>query len=157
MFTDSVSATLRDAGRRLTSARRAVVELLETRQAEHLSAEEVHRALEARGVDIHLSSVYRTLNLLADLGLVHRIDLSDAHTHFGVEREQDVHLVCTGCGSVRAARLPNGSGLNRSLRRLARKHGFEPGQVQVEVKGRCRRCASTKSGRKRSPHAAASR
>lgn len=142
MSDDSLSARLREAGLKLTPARRAVIALLEDRQPQHLSAEDVYQALHAQGVRIHLSSVYRTLNLLAGLGLLHRIFLSDSHAHFEFHHQEEVHLVCAVCGSVVEAPAPARDSLGHLLRRLAQKHRFQPTRFQIKVEGKCRQCAS---------------
>jgi Fe2+ or Zn2+ uptake regulation protein len=138
---DSLIDRFRHTGVRLTAPRRAVVALLENRRGEHLSAEEVHGALSAEGVTLNLSSVYRTLNLLVALGLVHRIDLSESHAHFGVEQEKQAHLRCQVCGEVSEVYLAGHVGLARRVQALARKRGFELIRFRVEAEGTCRRCA----------------
>lgn len=148
MSDDSLSVRFRQTGLKLTAPRRAVIALLEDRQPQHLSAEEVYQALRAKGVRIHLSSVYRTLNLLAGLGLMHRIFLSDSHAHFEFHHQEEVHLVCAVCGSVAEAPAPAGNSLGHSLRQLAQEHGFQPTCFQVKVEGKCRRCASGEKQRK---------
>jgi Fur family ferric uptake transcriptional regulator len=148
MSADSLSVRFRQTGLKLTAPRRAVLALLGNRPAEHLSAEEVYQALRAQGVSIHLSSVYRTLNLLAGLGLLHRIFLSDAHAHFEFHHQEEVHLVCVVCGNVAEAPAPADDSLGRSLRRLAEKRGFQATRFQVKVEGKCRRCSSGDKHRK---------
>lgn len=148
MSEQHLTGRFRKAGLKLTSARRAVIALLEDRQPQHLSAEEVYQALRAKGVRIHLSSVYRTLNVLAGLGLMHRMFLSDSHAHFEFHHQEEVHLVCAVCGSVTEAPAPADNSLGHSLRRLAQKHGFQPTRFQVKVEGKCRRCASGEKQRK---------
>ena len=75
---------LRGAGVRLTRARRAVIGVLEQRHREHLSAEDIHRLSEELGEPVDLASVYRTMHLLAELGLVHRTGLEEPHAHFEI-------------------------------------------------------------------------
>ena len=148
MCDDTLSARFRQTGLKLTAPRRAVIALLENRRSGHLSAEEIHAALSAEGVTVNLSSVYRTLNLLAGLGLLHRMYLSESHAHFEIEHEEEIHLVCAVCGSVAEPRLLGRSSLKQSLEQLARQHGFKPTRFQVKVEGKCRRCASGEKQRK---------
>lgn len=141
MSEDHLIGRFREAGLRLTAPRRAVIALLEDRRAEHLSAEEIHSALSAEGVTSNLSSVYRTLNLLVALGLVHRIDLSESHAHFGVEHEEQAHFRCDVCGEVGEVYLAGHAELARRLQGLARKRGFTLIRFRVEAEGKCKRCA----------------
>lgn len=126
----------------MTGPRRAVIALLENRRGEHLSAEEIHGTLSAEGITVDLSSVYRTVNLLVALGLVHRMDLSESHTHFGVEHGEQAHLRCEVCGEVSEVYVAGHADLARGLQGLARKRSFELTGFRVEAEGKCKRCAS---------------
>jgi len=137
-----LSARFGQTGLKLTAPRREVIRLLEKKQSAHLGAEEVHAALRAQGVRINLSSVYRTLNLLVALGLVHRIDLSESHVHFGLEHGTQAHFRCEVCGEVTEVFLAGHTGLAQHLQGLARKHSFELTHSRIEAEGRCKRCAS---------------
>jgi len=141
MSEDHLIGRLREAGLKLTVPRRAVMALLECRRGEHLSAEEIHDALGADGVTVDLSSVYRTVNLLVALGLVHRIDLSESHTHFGIEYGDQAHFRCEVCGKVSEVHLSGDDDLARRLQGLARKQSFDLIRLRVEAEGRCRHCA----------------
>jgi Fe2+ or Zn2+ uptake regulation protein len=141
MCDDSLSARFRQTGLKLTAPRRAVIALLENRRSGHLSAEEIHGTLSAEGVTVNLSSVYRTLNLLVALGLVHRIDLSESHAHFGVEHGEQAHFRCEVCGEVSEVYVAGHADLARRLQGLARKRSFELTRFRVEAEGKCKRCA----------------
>ena len=95
---------LRDAGYRLTLSRDAILSVLSGASG-HLSAEEiylkVHNIYPAGG----LSSIYRTLELLTQMGLVFKFDFGDGRARYelaqGPEGERHHHhLVCTNCGRV---------------------------------------------------------
>jgi Fe2+ or Zn2+ uptake regulation protein len=141
MSEDDLTRRLREAGLNLTVSRRAVMALLQKRRSEHLSAEEIHGALSAEGVTVNLSSVYRTVNLLVSLGLVHRMDLSESHTHFGVEHGEQAHLRCEVCGEVSEVYLSRDEDLAQRLQEVVRKGSFELIRFRVEAEGRCKRCA----------------
>jgi Fe2+ or Zn2+ uptake regulation protein len=135
----SLIETLRSTGLKATAPRKAVIRLLEERRA-HLSAEDIHRALVAQGVRIDLSSVYRTLGLLARLGLVRAVGPSERHGHFEVEHDEPLHLVCTQCGSVIEANLPRVAAVQKSVAELAQTNGFALDQFTVEATGICAAC-----------------
>lgn len=133
-----LAGALRAAGLRLTGARRAVIGVLEERHAEHLSAEDIHRLATASGRRLDLASVYRTMSVLADLGLVHRADLAHSHAHFEIDHGEEVHLTCTECGVT--LEVADQRELAGSLARLAESEGFGLGRFRVEVEGTCERC-----------------
>lgn len=148
MTESSLIQELRSAGLRATSARRAVIHVLE-KWRQHLSAEDIHRVLTERGVRVDLSSVYRTLTLLVNLGLVRPVAPADRHGHFEVEHEERVHFVCSRCGKVIEAQLPRRTGVERAVAALARDHRFELGRFTVEAVGECARCRRSGNGRDR--------
>lgn len=149
MATSELLDELRNAGLRLTAARRAVVEVLEGRR-EHLSADDVYGALRERGVSIDLSSVYRTLDLLSDLGLVRQVTPAERHAHFEIDHQEDVHLTCSECGRVTEARLPKPARVGEALTALARRHGFQVSRFGVEAEGLCDGCRARQRARKAS-------
>ncbi len=133
-----LAGALRAAGLRLTGARRAVIGVLEEQRAEHLSAEDIHRLAKAAGRRLDLASVYRTMNVLAELGLVHRADLAHSHAHFEIDHGEEAHLICTRCGeTIEAADQQD---VAAALARLAEAQGFALGRFRVEVEGTCERC-----------------
>ena len=138
-------AELSRAGTRTGAAREAVVAHL----GEHdccLSAQEVFDGLRADGRQVGIASVYRVLDQLSDLGLVHRVDLGGGTTRF--ERalpggEHHHHLVCDGCGRVEQF---SDARLESSLTRVAGSHGYALGGHDVVLHGECPDCAGAPAG-----------
>ncbi|HUT75928.1 MAG TPA: Fur family transcriptional regulator [Armatimonadota bacterium] len=151
-----LTAELRGAGLRATAPRRAVIRVLED-AGEHLSAEDIHRALAENGVRIDLSSVYRTLALLVRLGLVRPVGPAERHGHFEVGHEEQVHLTCACCGGVIEAALPRGAQVERAVTALARSRGFGLTEFTIEANGECAACRrrSRKRSERRAPARAA--
>lgn len=125
----------------MTSNRSAVIDVL--REATRpLTIPEI---LEAR-VGLAQSSVYRTLVVLEDAGVVHRIVTNHEHARF--ELAEDLtgdhhhHLVCTVCGSVED--VPASARLEESVRAavgdIERATGFATDGHRIDLVGRCRSC-----------------
>jgi Fur family transcriptional regulator, ferric uptake regulator len=139
---DDILDSLRRRGLRMTPQRRAIVtEILELHG--HISAGEVAERVQKRIPGVNASTVYRTLALLEDVGV-----LSHAHFERGVEyhRSEDashVHLVCAHCGahdSLTTAEI-------KPLERLVRKHhGFLPDLTHFAISGTCRNCQTRAGG-----------
>ena len=93
---------LHQDGRRLTPQRKRVLELFERCGSGcHLSAEEVHQQLAALEMKVSLATVYRTLRLLADMGLLQELELSEGGRRFELavdDHRQHHHVVCIRCG-----------------------------------------------------------
>ena len=92
----------RGCGYRLTVPRQAIVDVL-TNTSKHLSAEDVYIAVHKAYPHIGLTTVYRTLELLVQMGLVLKFDFGDGRARYELsegpkgERHHH-HLVCTDCG-----------------------------------------------------------
>lgn len=88
--------------RRMTIPRQAILDILNTREG-HLSAEDIYLAVHQFYPQIGLATVYRTLELLTQEGLVARFELGDRKARYEILRSdasQHHHLICTKCGRV---------------------------------------------------------
>ncbi len=133
---DSVLDALRARGLRVTPQRRAI--LKEVLQAEgHISPTEVVSRLQRVMPGVNPSTVYRTLSVLEETGV-----LAHAHMEGGPEyhrrgEAEHVHLVCSSCGAEDALSIDEAS----SLEELVRKHhGFQPDLTHFAISGLCRSC-----------------
>jgi Fur family ferric uptake transcriptional regulator len=127
---------LRTAGYRLTAPRRAVLEAV-TATGEHLNLAEVHRRARARHPRLGRATVYRTLDLLTDLGLIRPIHLGLTGTRYTRADGGHHHMVCTGCGAVIEF---DDCAACRPGTRLARRLCFRISSHLLELYGRCRKC-----------------
>jgi Fe2+ or Zn2+ uptake regulation protein len=132
-----LSAVLRQRGQRVTSQRlvmnRALGEL-----NTHVTADELLAAVEDRLPNVSLPTVYSTLELFEDLGLVRRIGVRHGAHLYDPRPEPHDHMVCDRCGKVED--LDGGVVLSRALER-ARKGGFTPKRAEVLINGLCSDCA----------------
>ena len=95
---------LRRTGCRVTPQRRLIVETLLGTPGEHLNAQELFSRLRRQDPTMGLATVYRTVELLADLGLVHRLHQDEGFVRFGLaEGHATVRLVCRCCGHAENA------------------------------------------------------
>jgi Fur family ferric uptake transcriptional regulator len=130
---------VRRSGARSGTARDAVIAHLAT-QSCCLSAQEVLDGLRAEGRAVGIASVYRALDQLAELGLVHRIDLGEGLTRFEPAHpggEHHHHLVCETCGKVDTFDDP---ALERAITDVAGSHDYVLGQHDVVLRGACGDC-----------------
>lgn len=84
---------------RPTRQRRALWDLIERNGARHMSAEQVYREATTEGLRLSLATVYNTLNLFCQQGLLHRIDLGE-RIWFCSNRESHYHLYDEGSGEL---------------------------------------------------------
>jgi Fur family ferric uptake transcriptional regulator len=127
-------------GHRVGGAREEVMRLL----ARHdccVTAQQIHDELRREDRRVGLASVYRALELLTGLGLVHRLDVEGtaayepAHPDGGHHH----HLVCSTCGRVDMFEDP---ALERAIERLSARVGYSVAEHDVVLRGACATCAA---------------
>lgn len=140
---DDLVSVLRREGLRITKARRAICTALAESHDEHLSAADIRdRASAAAGAPIDQSTVYRTLDVLEDLGFLHHVHLGHGPGVFHLSAESGHHhLVCESCG--KAIDLPLNE-LEPLFADVTARHGFVPHGVHFALAGRCRECAAAR-------------
>jgi Fe2+ or Zn2+ uptake regulation protein len=131
---EDIVAALREAGHSVGRPRRAVVDAVRT-QAGAFTAEELAAAVP----DVHVSTVYRTLALLEEIGAVRHVHLSHGAALYEHAASDDVrHLVCEVCG--RHVTVP-AAVFDPVRDRLAQDHDFVLEGSHFAIVGRCRACA----------------
>jgi Fe2+ or Zn2+ uptake regulation protein len=131
--TDEMVALLRSSGKRVTPERKLLLRIIG--QNAHLDAEEIYRIAQRDRPQIGLATVYRTLTLLKELGLIRMIDFGQNHGHYELLSEDHVHLVCSMCGRVTDIPVP------KSLHTAAEATRFTVHGSNLEMFGICDDCA----------------
>jgi Fur family ferric uptake transcriptional regulator len=105
----------------------------------HLSVEELWGRVRSRDMRVSVATVYRTMKLLAESGLVHAQNFGDGQTRYevAVGREHHDHLICTGCGAIVEFENDRIEALQEAV---ARRHGFQVRSHKMELYGLCRSC-----------------
>ena len=127
------------SGHRSGGARRAVLEVLGSRSC-LTSAQDIHDALRADGRQVGLASVYRALDALATLRLVHRIDVSGSARYERADPTGDHHhhAICNRCGAMSAF---EDAELEALIDALGDRLGYAVDGHDVVLRGTCPRCA----------------
>lgn len=94
---DHLTTILRQHRLKVTMQRLAIFEIVE-QHGRHQTAEEVYARVRQRLPTISLTTVYKVLSELVDLGEVQRVVLGDGSLRFDPNTARHAHLVCTGCG-----------------------------------------------------------
>ncbi|TAK31213.1 MAG: transcriptional repressor [Chloroflexota bacterium] len=132
-----VMGLLRQRGLRCTAQRLAVLKVLDE-TPHHLSAQEVLSAVRQDLPRVGLATIYRTLELLADLGLVARVHLVDGcHRYTAASSGHRHQLICSRCGLVVEFGECALSGLTETI---ARRTEFAIEGHWLQLYGRCRDC-----------------
>ncbi len=134
--------TMREAfgqeGKRMTAQRAMLLRIIEE-SSQHLDAEAIHRQAQERGSRMSLSTVYRNLRILAQMGFLRELHFDEEHHHFERTRGDHCHLYCLGCGQVIEYWPPDG---DQRLRQVADLHNFELVSARLELQGFCQRCSA---------------
>ena len=134
---EGMLSELRTHGLRVTGARRAICTVLAETDADHLTAADIAARAADAGMDT--STVYRTLEVLEELGLVEHVHLGHGAGAYHVAPDRPHHhLVCEACG--RTVDVPIAE-LRRAIESVTAPHGFVPDPAHFAIVGRCARCA----------------
>lgn len=128
---------LNAVGLRNTSQRASILEIIRHGQG-HLDADEVHRRARKTQPRLSLSTVYRTLQTLKELGLIEEVHLDETHHHYEIkDADKHHHLICLGCGKVVEFAS---SALKKMENEVSRENGFEITGTEVRMTGYCPEC-----------------
>jgi Fe2+ or Zn2+ uptake regulation protein len=131
-----LSERLRDRGQRVTSQRLVIHRFLREHEG-HLTAEQVLAGVSDALPGTALPTVYATLELFEELGLVRRVQTGGGTMVFDPRTEPHHHLTCRRCGAVEDLEAP--VDLDGVLRR-ARRAGYDAEHAEVVVSGLCGPC-----------------
>src|SRR5256714_865972 len=140
MALDSVRGSLKDKGVRLTRQRQILLELID-RSGQHLDAEKLFQMAQGNGPKLNRVTVYRTLKLVKEGGLVDELDLmhygGDQHYYETRTKQEHAHVICLRCGKVEEF---FGEPLQRLRRQIENHFGFEILLARTEIGGYCAHC-----------------
>ena len=133
----TLTTALRERGQRVTSQRLVINRLLRERNR-HVSADELLDALEERLPNVSLPTVYSTLELFEELGLVRRVGSVGGRVLWDSRLDDHHHAACSQCGRVEDIDAPLDAS---AVVAAARRAGFSDGRAGLVVTGLCRDCA----------------
>src|SRR3954471_20645977 len=140
MSDEQLIARLRERGQRVTAQRILLYRVLRE-LGRHATAEEVLQAATPRLPQLSLPTVYATLDLLDELGLVRRLAAHAGAVMYDPRPDEHAHAVCRRCGSVTDL---EGELDPAPVLQSARAAGFAPDGMDVAVYGLCERCYSSR-------------
>jgi len=138
----------RGCGYRITSGREAILDVL-SKSDKHLSAEDIYMKVHPKYPSIGLTTIYRTLEVLASLGLVFKFDFGDKRARYELAEgpkgaHHHHHLICTNCNRVidytdfidEEVEL-----LNQTEKDLSKKYDFKITNHLIQFYGLCNACS----------------
>jgi Fur family transcriptional regulator, ferric uptake regulator len=140
----------RNCGYRLTVPRKAIMDIL-GRSNQHLSAEDIFMEVHKLNPNIGLTTVYRTLEILVNMGMVSKFDFGDGRARYELkgpeEEDHHHHLVCTECKKVvnyTEFMKEELEFLKRAEKGLSKKYNFDIKNHVIQFYGLCEKCRSKK-------------
>jgi Fur family ferric uptake transcriptional regulator len=138
--TDVISA-LRERGLRMTPQRRAIVaEIMRTQG--HISPTALARKVQGEMPGVNASTIYRTLSLLEEMGVLAHAHLETGAEYHRAEEAGHVHLTCSNCGAEDDLSIEEADAL---VHLIERHHGFEPDLTHFAIGGLCADCGKARA------------
>lgn len=125
-----------NTGQRVTPQRALLLDLLRQKGG-HMDADELYRLAREKQPRISLSTVYRSLRLFKQLGLVEELHLKEDHHHYEGKLQEHFHLVCLRCGRIVEFASPL---IDKLKQKMAREKSFDIQGAEVHLTGLCPRC-----------------
>jgi Fur family transcriptional regulator, ferric uptake regulator len=141
----SLIEELSERGVRMTAQRRLLVNIIQD-SPKHLDAATLLKIAKQKDSEIDRATVYRTIALLKNLGLIDELDLmhleGEKHYYEAKTNRDHCHMACFECGAIMEYAS---SSFERLKQDIAKRSGFEIKVVRLEVGGLCERCRKTAS------------
>ena len=132
-----IGRKLSELGYRLTPQRLIILNAVEKADS-HISAEEIYAQVLTHYPHVNISTVYRTLELLKELGLVTETDMGDGRVRYhSIGKGHHHHLVCEKCGKIIDMEE---SILNPLWAEIQQKYGFKVNMKHLAFFGLCPKC-----------------
>ena len=146
---DGMTQIFQAAGRRLTSQRRLLLEVL-TECEDHVDAEAIYALAKKRDPNISLATVYRTLKMLKEAGIVQErhLDREGQKHHYEMAAKAHYHFTCLECGQVIEFESPL---IKQVSDDLAEELHVEVVHTRVNLDGYCPDCKQKSSTPEESP------
>ena len=137
---EDICGELKSKEYKLTPQRMTILRVFLDNAGGHVSAEELYAMVKKENPDIGLATVYRTLDLLAEMGILMKMDFGDGKARFEMsdrEVHHHHHLICLNCGKVEEFDLDLLETLEESIEN---KTGFEIVDHRLKFYGYCGEC-----------------
>src|SRR6266481_1333775 len=145
MALESIRGSLKDKGVLLTRQRQILLELID-KSGQHLDAEKLFQMAQEKDPKLNRVTVYRTLKLLKEGGLVDELDLmhqaGEQHYYETRRKQEHAHVICLNCGKVEEF---FGEPLQRLRKQIETHFGFQILLARTEVGGYCAHCQTLRA------------
>lgn len=138
---ESLRSELNDRGWRLTPQRETILHIFQHLPAgQHLSAEDLQNRLAEEGDPISLSTIYRTVKLMARMGILRELELAEGHKHYELNQPYPYHhhhLICVKCNKTIEFKSDS---ILKVGAKTAQKEGYHLLDCQLSIHAICPQC-----------------
>lgn len=138
---EKIKQQLQSQGYKLTPQREATVRVLLENEEDHLSAEDVFMLVKEKAPEIGLATVYRTLELLSELHVVHKLNFGDGVARYDLRgdntKHHHHHLICVQCGTMQEILE---DWLGPLEEKLQNEYQFQVVDHRLDFQGICKNC-----------------
>lgn len=138
---DEVKEKFKEKGYKLTTQRRAILDVMIENHDKHLNPEEIYDIVKGKYPELGIATVYRTLQLLEKLNIVYRLNFDDGYNRYELnyssENHHHHHLICLKCGKVMEFKLDL---LETLENEIEGENGFKIVDHNVKFFGYCVDC-----------------
>ncbi|MGC8821163.1 MAG: Fur family transcriptional regulator [Fervidobacterium sp.] len=151
MHVDNLKKELKDRKYRMTPQREQILKVFIETNSEHLGAEEVYRYLLSRRINISKATVYRTVDLLVELGFLRRLQFDEGVYRYELidKESKHSHFICNVCGKIYELKETlSPENVIGDYIKLLEKDGYLVEEIDVKFRGICPKCAKKKQKNK---------
>jgi Fur family peroxide stress response transcriptional regulator len=134
----TIIQALRSKGFKATPQRIAICRYA-LNSREHPSVQKIYREVKKTYPTVSLATVYKTLEVLKEIGLVQELTFAQDQTRFDPYLEPHINLVCTRCGTIQDI---EDTAVHELIKRVAAAARFTPSSQRLDVYGICEKCSS---------------
>lgn len=139
---ENLKLILKEKGYKLTPQRRSILDEIIKNEGSHLTTEEIYDLVKVNCPEIGLATVYRTVQLLEEMGVLYKLDLDDGCNRYELcdedESHQHHHLICQNCGKVIEV---EGDLLEELEQVIEKKYNFKIKNHSLKFYGICDNCS----------------
>ena len=136
-----LKSELNERGWRMTPQRETILQIFQDLpKGEHLSAEDLYNRLQKMGEKISLSTIYRTLKLMARMGILRELELGEDHKHYEINQpypHHHHHLICVKCNKTIEFKSDS---ILKVGSKTANKEGYHLLDCQLTIHAVCPAC-----------------
>jgi Fur family peroxide stress response transcriptional regulator len=134
-------AKLREKGFKVTPQRIAICQLILSSK-DHPTADQVYQVVKKKYPTLSLATVYQTLHLLTEIGLLQELDFSDRGSRYDPDTSPHINIICRNCGKIQDFEAES---VRKLWSQIIRDLGFKPTGQRLDIYRYCEQCQNQKT------------